>query len=115
MAPPDKWHVINFIALLTTKWPLWSERQRLNVRTNKNIVTLTSLIKDITNKARTKENNKALGSSALYGNKPKDQLNQKKKSKGDKKDNKVCPYYKNPNPNHKADDCLKGNKKKRKE
>jgi hypothetical protein len=72
MAPLNKWHVINFIVLLATKWPLWSERQRLNVRTNKNIVTLTSLIKDITNKARIKENGKALGSSALYGNKPKD-------------------------------------------
>jgi hypothetical protein len=72
MAPLNKWHVINFIASLTTKWLLWSERQRLNVRTNKNIVTLTSLIKDITNKARIKENGKALGSSALYGNKPKD-------------------------------------------
>jgi hypothetical protein len=79
-------------------------------------VTLTSLIKDITNKARTKENGKALGSLALYSNKPKDQLNQKKKSKGNKKgSNKACPYYKNPNPNHKADDCLKGNKKKREE
>jgi hypothetical protein len=72
MAPPDKWHVINFIASLATKWPLWSERQRLNVRTNKDIVTLTSLIEDITNEARTKENGKALGLSALYGNKPKD-------------------------------------------
>jgi hypothetical protein len=49
MAPLDKWYVINFIALLATKWPLWSERQRLNIRTNKDIVTLTSLIKDITN------------------------------------------------------------------
>jgi hypothetical protein len=108
--------VINFIASLATKWPLWSERQRLNVRTNKDIVTLTSLIKDITNKARTKENSKALGSSALYSNKPKDQSNQKKKGKGDKKNsNKACPYYKNPNPNHKADDYLKGNKKKREE
>jgi hypothetical protein len=116
MAPPNKWHIINFIVLLTTKWPLWSERQRLNVRTNKDIVTLTSLIEDITNKARTKENSKALGSSALYGNKPKDQLNRKKKGKGDKKDsNKACPYYKNPNLNHKADDCLEGNKKKREE
>jgi hypothetical protein len=72
MAPPDKWHVINFIALLAMKWPLWSERQRLNVRTNKDTVTLTSLIEDITNKARTKENSKASGLSALYGNKPKD-------------------------------------------
>jgi hypothetical protein len=79
-------------------------------------VTLTSLIEDITNKARTKENSKALGLSALYGNKPKDQLNRKKKSKGDKKNsNKACPYYKNPNLNHKADDYLEGNKKKRKE
>jgi hypothetical protein len=85
------------------------------VRTNKDIVTLTSLIKDITNKARIKENSKALGSLALYSNKPKDQLNQKKKGKGDKKDNKVCPYCKNPNPNYKADNCLKGNKKKREE
>jgi hypothetical protein len=51
MAPPNKWHVINFIALLTTKWPLWSERQRLNVRTNKDTVTLTSLIEDITDEA----------------------------------------------------------------
>jgi hypothetical protein len=51
MAPPNKWHVINFIVLLTTKWPLWSERQRLNVRTNKDTVTLTSLIEDITDKA----------------------------------------------------------------
>jgi hypothetical protein len=42
------------------------------MRTNKNIVTLTSLIKDITNKAQTKENSKALGSSALYNNNPKD-------------------------------------------
>jgi hypothetical protein len=72
MAPPNKWHVINFIASLTIKWPLWSERQRLNVRTNKDIVTLTSLIEDITNKARTKENGKASGLLALYGNKPKD-------------------------------------------
>jgi hypothetical protein len=85
------------------------------VRTNKDIVTLTSLIEDITDKARTKENSKALGSLALYGNKPKDQSNRKKKGKGDKKDNKVCPHYKNPNLNHKADDCLKGNKKKREE
>jgi hypothetical protein len=45
------------------------------MRTNKDIVTLTSLIKDITNKARTKENGKALRSLALYGNKPKDQSN----------------------------------------
>ena len=72
MAPPDKWHVINFIVLLAMKWPLQLERQRLNVRTNKDIVTLTSLIEDITNKAQTKENGKALGSLALYGNKPKD-------------------------------------------
>jgi hypothetical protein len=116
MAPPDKWHVINFIASLATKWPLWSERQRSNVRTNKDTVTLTSLIKDITDEARTKENSKASGSSALYGNKPKDQLNQKKKGKGDKKDsNKAYPHYKNPNPNHKADNCLEGNKKKREE
>jgi hypothetical protein len=108
--------VINFIALLATKWPLWSERQRLNVRTNKNIVTLTSLIEDITDEARTKENGKASGLLALYGNKPKDQSNRKKKGKGDKKDsNKACPYYKNPNLNHKADDCLEGNKKKREE
>jgi hypothetical protein len=78
-------------------------------------VTLTSLIKDITDKARTKENSKALESSALYGNKPKDQPNQKKKGKGDKKDNKACPHYKNPNPKHKPEDCLKGNKKKREE
>jgi hypothetical protein len=85
------------------------------VRTNKDIVTLTSLIKDITNKARTKENGKALGLSALYGNKPKDQSNQKKKGKGDKKDNKVCLYYKNLNLNHKANNCLEGNKKKREE
>jgi hypothetical protein len=42
------------------------------VRTNKDIVTLTSLIKDITDKAQTKENSKALESLALYGNKPKD-------------------------------------------
>jgi hypothetical protein len=42
------------------------------MRTNKDIVTLTSLIEDITNKAQTKENGKALGSLALYGNKPKD-------------------------------------------
>jgi hypothetical protein len=42
------------------------------MRTNKDIVTLTSLIEDIINKAQTKENNKALGSLALYGNKPKD-------------------------------------------
>jgi hypothetical protein len=41
------------------------------MRTNKDIMTLTSLIKDITNKAQTKENNKALGLLALYGNKPK--------------------------------------------
>jgi hypothetical protein len=85
------------------------------VRINKNTVTLTSLIKDITNKARTKENSKALGSLALYSNKPKDQLNRKKKGKGNKKDNKVYPYYKNPNLNHKADDCLEDNKKKREE
>jgi hypothetical protein len=85
------------------------------MRTNKNTVTLTSLIEDITDKARTKENSKALGSSALYSNKPKDQSNRKKKGKGDKKDNKAYPHYKNPNPNHKADDCLKGNKKKRDE
>jgi hypothetical protein len=86
------------------------------MRTNKDIVTLTSLIKDITNEARTKENSKALGSLALYGNKPKDQSNQKKKGKGNKKDNnKACLYYKNPNLNHKADDCLEGNKKKREE
>jgi hypothetical protein len=42
------------------------------VRTNKDIVTLTSLIEDIIDEARTKENGKVLGSSALYGNKPKD-------------------------------------------
>jgi hypothetical protein len=64
--------MINFIASLATKWPLWSERQRSNVRTNKDTVTLTSLIEDITNKARTKENGKASGLLALYGNKPKD-------------------------------------------
>jgi hypothetical protein len=85
------------------------------VHTNKDIVTLTFLIEDITNKARTKENGKASGSSALYSNKPKDQSNQKKKGKGNKKDKKVYPHYKNPNPNHKANDCLKGNKKKREE
>jgi hypothetical protein len=79
-------------------------------------VTLTSLIEDITDEARTKENGKASGLSALYGNKPKDQLNRKKKGKGNKKNsNKACPHYKNPNPNHKADDCLEGNKKKREE
>jgi hypothetical protein len=78
---------------------------------------LTSLIKDITNKAQTKENSKALRSLALYDNKPKDQLNRKKKGKGNKKDNlkKKCPYYKNPNPKHKPEDCLEGNKKKREE
>jgi hypothetical protein len=85
------------------------------MRTNKDIITLTFLIEDIINKAQTKENGKALGSLALYSNKPKDQSNRKKKSKGNKKNNKVCPYYKNPNLNYKADDCLKGNKKKREE
>ena len=72
MAPPNKWHVINFIVLLITKWPLQSKRQQLNIRTNKDIITLTSLIKDIINKAQTKENSKALGLLVLYGNKPKD-------------------------------------------
>jgi hypothetical protein len=42
------------------------------VRINKDIITLTSLIEDIINKAQTKENGKALGLLALYGNKPKD-------------------------------------------
>jgi hypothetical protein len=42
------------------------------MHTNKDIVILTSLIKDITDKARTKENSKALGLLALYGNIPKD-------------------------------------------
>jgi hypothetical protein len=79
-------------------------------------VTLTSLIEDITDEAQTKENDKASGSLALYSNKPKDQSNRKKKGKGNKKDNnKACPHCKNPNPNHKADDCLEGNKKKREE
>jgi hypothetical protein len=35
-------------------------------------VTLTFLIENITDKARIKENNKALNSSALYDNKLKD-------------------------------------------
>ena len=42
------------------------------MRINKDIMTFIALIEDIINEARIKENNKALSSLTLYGNKLKD-------------------------------------------
>ena len=83
---------------------------------------MTTLIEDITDEAKTKENSKVSKSSALYSNK----LNKKSKAKDKNKENgstnkdndkdhKTYPYCKNPNPYHKLNDCLEGNEKKRKE
>lgn len=112
-APPDKWHPMNFIAALAPRWPVWAERQRSNARKPGEQPSLTSLIEDITDEARTKENSKAAGSSALYGNKPEKKDSKKKGSKD--KENKPCPNCKNPKPRHKPEDCLETNTKKRKE
>ena len=110
---------MNFIAALAPRWLVWAERQRSNTR-SKDKLSLTALIEDITDEARTKENSKASRSSALYSNKPDKKSKAKDKNKGsiDKdndKDHKSCPYCKNPNPYHKPDDCLEVNEKKRKE
>ena len=123
VALPEKWYPMNFIVALAPRQPVQAERQRSNAR-SKDKLSLTALIEDITDEARTKENSKASGSSALYSNKPdkknKSKAKDKNKEKGstDKdndKDHKTCPYCKNPNPCHKPDDCLEGNDKKRKE
>ena len=122
IALPEKWYPMNFIAVLALRQLVQAERQRSNAR-SKDKLSLTALIEDITDEARTKENSKASGSSALYGNNPdkkKSKTKDKNKEKGstDKdndKDRKSCPHCKNPNPRHKPDDCLEGNEKKRKE
>jgi hypothetical protein len=117
-----------FIAALAPKWPVWAERQRSNARKAATKLHLSALIEDITDKARTKEKSKAAESSALYGNKPEKDRNNKK-DKDRKKDNKntdkskdkpiygPCPHCSSTNSNHKHNSCFgkKGNKEKRKE
>ena len=118
-----------FITALAPKWPVWAKRQRSNAYKAATKLYLSILIKDITNKAHTKEKSKAAGSSALYKNKPKKDRKSSKKDKDRKKDDKntdkskdkpiysPCPYCLSTNSNYKHNSYFgkKGNKERRKE
>jgi hypothetical protein len=118
-----------FIIALAPKWPVWAKRQRSNAYKAAIKLYLSILIKDIINKAYTKEKSKVVESLALYKNKPEKDRKSNKKNKNRKKDNKntnkskdkpiygPCPYYLSTNSNYKHNSCFrkKGNKERRKE
>ena len=79
-----------FIAAMSNTWPVWAERQRSNLRQKDYTVTLTALIDNLTDEARTKNKSSPSG-SALYGQKGQD--NKSKGGKGNKdkgKDKAKC-------------------------
>ena len=118
-----------FIIALAPKWPVQAKRQRSNAYKATIKLYLSILIKDIINKAYTKEKSKIVESLALYKNKPKKDRKSSKKNKNRKKDDKntnkskdkptysPCPYCSSTNSYYKYNSCFekKGNKERRKE
>jgi hypothetical protein len=116
ISPPNSWHPILFIIALSDTWPIWAERQHLNTHKESTKLTLSALIKDITDKARNKDK-KANSGTALYSSKPNPDKKQKKTkdtqkdSEKDKKKGKKCKHCHNSNALHKPKCCFVKNKK----
>ena len=74
---------ITFIMKVASAFPIWAERQRAQLRNPDTVVTLTSLIDDLTDEAR-----KNKSSSAHYSGKPQKPKNSNPKKPDNKKNNK---------------------------
>ena len=114
--PPAKWHTNMFVLAISAEFPLQGNRQRSALRLDKDLkITLTSLIYDLTNKARTKDKSQGPIGTALYGNNQKKQNggnNKNKGVKGNNKDKDTCSYYKTFSIKHDRLGCLKNPKNK---
>jgi hypothetical protein len=110
-----------FIAALSTKLPIWAERQRSNARSKSGKLSLDDLIADITDEARNKETGGSSGgSSAMFSGKTrglskKDRKASTTKGGGEKSAfPKVCKHCNEKSPHHAPDNCFEVNFEKRK-
>jgi hypothetical protein len=118
---PAKWIPHLFILGAKSSYPIWAERQRSNLQTDKTIkveLLMSDLIND--NIIQDKES-KPTGSALTSKDKDKDGKDKDKKAtdKKDKKDkkskDKKCKNCGQPNPKHSEDNCIATNTEKRKE
>jgi hypothetical protein len=115
---PAKWIPHLFISGAKSSYPIWAERQRSNLQTDKTIkveLLMSDLIDD--NIIRDKES-KPTGSALTSKDKDKEK-DKKGKDKKDKKDkkskDKKCKNCGQLNPKHSEDNCMATNTEKRKE
>ena len=111
ISPPESWHPILFIMALSDAWPIWAEQQRSNSRKESTRLSLSALIEDITDEARSKDKKAEGEGGILYGGKPDKKGKQKAKEDREKSKGKLCKNCKDPNTYHKPKNCFVTNKK----
>jgi hypothetical protein len=112
---PAKWIPHLFISGAESSYPIWAERQRSNLRTDKTIkveLLMSDLIDD--NIIRDKES-KPTGSALASKDKDSKDKDKKGRDKKDKKKDKRCKNCGQPNPKHSEENCMATNTEKRKE
>ena len=111
ISPPELWHLILFIMALFDAWPIQVEQQQLNSRKELTRLLLSTLIKDITDEAQSKDKKAKGEGGVLYRGKPDKKGKQKAKEDREKSKGKLYKNYKDLNAYYKPKNCFITNKK----